>query len=257
VTNKIFNIVFFVSLIFLALIDWQWSASPFIYLILLLVYFSVNFWGAAFISSQFFLPATCKSDKETKSIAITFDDGPVPLKTLQILDILKKHQAKATFFCIGENVKEYPEIVRQIHDEGHLIGNHSYFHGATFDLLSVKNVVKELNATNNAIREAIGLVPRLFRPPYGVTNPMLAKAVSQLRFTAIGWSVRSLDTIIKEKGKLYERVTKKMQGGDVILFHDRCEVTIEILDDVLNYIKSKGIKIESLDKLLDEKAYEG
>ena len=226
-----------------------------LYWIVLVLYISINIWGTLNISSQFFLPTKFKGVGSNGSVSITFDDGPVPGATHRILEILKKHGANATFFCIGKNVNAQPELVRQILQEGHLFGNHSYFHGSFFDLQSGKKMMDELINTNDAIREATGQVPRFFRPPYGVTNPMLANAVSQLKLITVGWSVRSFDTIAKKRNRLLHRVTKNLQAGDIILFHDRCEITKEILPDLLAYIAKAGLKVEPLDKLLGERAY--
>jgi peptidoglycan-N-acetylglucosamine deacetylase len=255
-THRRLNILMAAVLMMLIFIDWQTPVPVFFYVTIFITYLLINIWGTLFISSNFFLPAKCKTSVTSGSIAITFDDGPVAEKTERVLEILKKHEAKATFFCIGKNVKELPEVVKQIHEQGHLIGNHSYYHGTVFDLQSTEKMKTELVDTNQIIKQAIGLSPRLFRPPYGITNPMLANAVKELNFIAIGWSVRSFDTIAKEKKKLFTRITKNLKGGDIILLHDRCEITIEILPELLTYINSVGLKVESLDKLLEEKAYE-
>jgi peptidoglycan-N-acetylglucosamine deacetylase len=250
------NILLATVLMMLIFIDWQSTIPLISYGAIFIIYLLINTWGAFFVSSNFFLPAKCKAPVTSGSIAITFDDGPIAEKTERTLEILKKHNAKATFFCIGKNVKDLPEIAKRIHEEGHLIGNHSYYHGTMFDLQSTKKMKNELVDTNQMIKQTIGLSPRFFRPPYGITNPMLANAVKQLNFVTIGWSVRSFDTIAKEKEKLFTRITKNLKAGDIILLHDRCDITIEILPELLTYINSAGLKVEPLDELLNEKAYE-
>ncbi len=255
-TYKKSNILLVAILMMLLVIDWQTPVPLFFYGAIFLIYLLINTWGTLFISSQFFIPTKCNGTTTSGSIAITFDDGPTTAKTERVLEILKSHEAKATFFCIGKNVNELPEIVKRIHDEGHLIGNHSYYHGTMFDLQSAKKMKAELTDTNQTIKQTIGLSPKFFRPPYGITNPMLANAVKKLNFVGIGWSVRSFDTIAKEKEKLFARITKNLKAGDIILLHDRCEITIEILPELLTYIRGIGLKVESLDKLLDVKAYE-
>lgn len=249
------NLIFFAILLVLIALDWQLGLPAWAYMSLVLVYLVINTYGTLYISAQFFMPAKFLGDGGSQSIAITFDDGPVPGATNQILEILRKEGAKATFFCIGKNVQEHPELTKQIESEGHLVGNHSYFHSSMFDLQSPGSMEEELSKTNEVIEKATGLKPRFFRPPYGVTNPMLAKAVKQLDLVTIGWSVRSFDTIAKEKNKLLERVTRDLKGGDIILFHDRCELTRQILPDLLAHIKKVGLKVEALDKMLMEKSY--
>jgi peptidoglycan/xylan/chitin deacetylase (PgdA/CDA1 family) len=235
--------------------DWQNQIPTYFYLSLIFVYSLILLWGTITLSFQFFGPAKCRGDWNSNFVAITFDDGPEPQATQQILEILKSSNATATFFCIGKNVRDNPEIIRQINESGHLIGNHSFYHGSLFDLQPRWKMKSEIQNTNAVIAEATGKQPRFFRPPYGVINPMLASAIKKTRMINVGWSVRSFDTVIKDKNKLLERVTKKLKGGDIILFHDRCKQTIEILPELLAFITKSGLKVESLDKVIGEKAY--
>ncbi len=172
----------------------------------------------------------CFSENKAR-IQLSFDDGPHPTITPQILRILKKYNQKALFFCIGKNIEKYPETAKQIVQEGHKIGNHSYSHAYTFDFFSVKKVQKELQKTNEIIEKITGTECTVFRPPYGVTNPNIAKAVKNLNMQAVGWSIRSLDTL-GDKESIKNRI-KKAKPGDIILFHDTKENTPEILEDFL------------------------
>ncbi len=226
-----------------------------IYIILILSYLIIHIAGSIFLSMQFFLPAKFKGRAESNAIAITFDDGPVPGKTEKILEILSQHKIHASFFCIGNRVDDHPALVKRIYNEGHLLANHSYWHGKTFDLQSSLKIEKELMDTDVALKKTIGLTPRFFRPPYGVTNPMVARAVKKRGYETIGWSVRSFDTIIHDSSALMKRVTKSLKAGDMILFHDYCEVTIEILPALLDHINKLGLKIVRVDELLNERAY--
>jgi peptidoglycan-N-acetylglucosamine deacetylase len=254
-THSKINIATVLVLLVLVIVDWQMGITVFAYVTLATVYLLINLWGSVNISSQFFVTAKCYGDGKSKSIAITFDDGPVPEKTIQILNILNEHNVRATFFCIGKNIKARPAILTQIHRAGHVIGNHSYFHGFLFDLMTTRKMQMEISGTNNIIRDTIGLVPRFFRPPYGVTNPMVAWAVKKLNLVVVGWSIRSFDTTAKDRHKLLSRITTNMKAGDIILFHDRCGLTIEILPDLLRHIKRIGLQVEPLDKLIAESAY--
>jgi peptidoglycan-N-acetylglucosamine deacetylase len=250
------NIIWTVALLILIIVDWQLTISPFFYLIIILSYVLLSSWGTLFIASNFFINTKSKASIASSSVAITFDDGPVADNTERVLTILKEHNAKATFFCIGKNVQALPLLAKQIHIEGHIIANHSFYHGALFDLQSTKKMSDELVKTNQSIANATGFTPRFFRPPYGITNPLLANAVKGMDFVAVGWSVRSFDTIAKSKEKLFNRITKNLKAGDIILLHDRCDITIEILPQLLTHIKTLGLQVESLDKLIQEKAYE-
>lgn len=250
-----------VNFIFLALLTILVGLNLFLkiplicYAVLLMLYMTIQVYGSKVVSSQFFIPTRCTGDQNSNSIAITFDDGPLPVMTQRVLEILKVHKATAAFFCIGQRVAKNPEIVKQISAEGHIIGNHSFFHGKLFDLQSSKKMKDELEQTDRVIEKATGEKPRFFRPPYGVTNPNLSRAVKKCGHVVVGWNVRSLDTITKNETELYNRVTKNLKGGDIVLFHDYCESTINILPKVLDHIAKAGLKVVRLDVLLNEKAY--
>jgi peptidoglycan/xylan/chitin deacetylase (PgdA/CDA1 family) len=249
------NIVFGVFLVFLLIYD-HFQGVPFwFFLILTVTYLGLHVYGTMVLSTQFFLPVKFRGESQSKSIALTFDDGPIPGKTEEILRILKLYNAPAAFFCIGNRVTENPDLTRRIYDAGHLIANHSYWHKATFDLQSTNKISKELLDTDQTIFKAIGVKPRLFRPPYGVTNPMVASAVKNGGYKTIGWSIRSFDTVIKDSAGLLNRITKPLKGGDVILLHDYSNTTLEILPALLEHISKVGLKIVRVDELLNEKAY--
>jgi peptidoglycan/xylan/chitin deacetylase (PgdA/CDA1 family) len=237
------------------LYDWYSTTPLWVYIVLIISYIIIHTVGSIVLSMRFFLPVKYKGMVESNSIAITFDDGPIPGKTEKILEILNQHKTPATFFCIGHRVDHYPTLVKNIHDAGHLIGNHSYWHGKLFDLQSSSKIKKELVDTDSSIKKAIGNTPLFFRPPYGVTNPMVASAVKQQGYKTIGWSVRSFDTITPDPVALMKRVTKSLKGGDIILLHDYCDVTIKILPDLLDHIAKLGLKIVRVDELLNERGY--
>jgi len=200
------------------------------YFIPLFIWLAILFRGSKNICSQFYTEVKCTSDNKSK-IQLTFDDGPHPEITPEILKILKKYNQKAIFFCIGKNIEKYPEIAKQIIAEGHLIGNHSFSHSYFFDFFGTKKVVEELEKTNRLIKNISGKDCQIFRPPYGVTNPNIAKAVKILNLRIIGWSIRSMDTV-KNKKQVLKRL-KKAKPGDIVLFHDTKKDTPEILNDFL------------------------
>jgi peptidoglycan/xylan/chitin deacetylase (PgdA/CDA1 family) len=219
-----------------------------------LLFLILKIYGSFFISSNFYLNALCRGDRSSNSIAITFDDGPTLGGTDRVLQILKEKNVKATFFCIGRNVANVEWLLRQMDADGHLIGNHTFNHAKWFDLQSPEKMREELVKTDDAISLAINKKPKLFRPPYGVTNPNLARAVGD-GYQTIGWSVRSFDTASKDKNRIWKRVTKKLKGGDIVLFHDRCEITIELLPKFIDHVSNAGLKIVPLDQLLRLKPY--
>lgn len=188
-------------------------------------------------------------------VALTFDDGP-SIETSRILDILKREKVEAAFFCIGKNVQSQPELIKRWEEENHLIGNHSYNHGFHFDWKSAVAMREEIEKTNKTIENITGKKPRLFRPPYGVTNPNLAKAIKSSQMHSIGWSVRSYDTTARDPEKLLARILKQTNSGDVILLHDSMKITADILTDLIAAIRSKGFSFARVDKLFDLQPYE-
>lgn len=253
--SRIVNIVFLILFVSVVVYDWTHDFSRWWYAAIVVSYLAIHFYGSYFLAAEFFLPVKFKGDRESKKIAITFDDGPIPLMTERILDILQTHKVPAAFFCIGNRVDEFPSLAKRIHDAGHLLGNHSYWHGAMFDLQSASKISKELIDTDKAIEKVIGKKPNFFRPPYGVTNPMVASAVKKGGYKTIGWSIRSFDTVTKDATALLDRITKSLKGGDVILFHDYSNTTQEILPAFLAHAAKVGLKIVRVDELLKEKPY--
>jgi peptidoglycan-N-acetylglucosamine deacetylase len=249
------NIVFIVLLA--AMIGYHiMRGLPFYYyIILLFIYSLLLFWGSYFVGSNFYFNIVCSAKTEQKQIAISFDDGPLPEFTPQVLQILKEYNVPAAFFCIGKRVQEHPELFKRIIEEGHLVGNHSYSHHLWFDLFSADKMYKDLQMMDDVMKKISGLKPRLFRPPYGVTNPNLKKAVIKGNYIPVGWSIRSLDTIIQDEQKLLQKVTRLLKPGAVILFHDTAKATPGMLSAFIRQVKSSGYEIVRLDKLLKLEPY--
>ncbi|MCK7560117.1 polysaccharide deacetylase family protein [Chitinophaga sedimenti] len=212
-------------------------------------------WGATDISLSFFTPVHNRAVTTEKQVAISFDDGPARSHTPEILDILKEHQVPGAFFCIGERAAQEPGLLQRIHAEGHVIGNHSYSHAFWFDMYGAAKMLEELRMADAAIAAAISHQPKLFRPPYGVTNPNLAKAIRSGGYSTIGWSIRSLDTVAKDTQLLLQRVLKNVRPGDIFLFHDTCRITVQILPELIETLRQRGFSIVRVDKLLNVKAY--
>ncbi len=230
-------------------IHWVWL------LVTVFFFLSIHTVGVMRIQKNYFLHSLSKGSGAKKILALTFDDGPVA-NTSAILDVLKEHEVPATFFCIGKNITGNESVLKRIDEEGHLIGNHSYDHGFFFDLLTSNVMVKDIKRSAEAIAGVIGKEPLLFRPPYGITNPNLSRAVKKSKVISIGWSVRSYDTTIKDKQKIKARVIDKLQNGDVILLHDFVDVTTEILTDIITEAKEKGFTFVRIDEMFDINAYQ-
>ena len=253
--NRNVNIVFVLIVISIMISDNYSEISVWAYLLVLIVYSLLQAYGSIVLSAQFFVDVKSSGKTNSNQVALTFDDGPVPGKTEVILEILERYNVPASFFCIGNRVKEHPQIVSKIHAKGHVVGNHSYWHGKLFDLQMPSAIAKELDDTSQIIFETLGVKPEFFRPPYGVTNPMVASAIRQGGYKTIGWSVRSLDTVINDSEKLFSKVTAPLKGGDIVLFHDFSDATIQMLPKFIEYIQKSGLRIVRVDELLNEKAY--
>lgn len=222
---------------------------------LLIISFAIKLTASFTINSQYYVRAICRGNPESNAIALTFDDGPVANKTNRILDILKEKNAPATFFCIGNRVEANPELAKRIASDGHVVANHSYYHKRSFAVQNIQAIADELVKTGESIHQTIGKKPVLFRPPFGVTNPLVAAAVQLTGYEVIGWNVRSLDTVTKNRKKLWNRITKNLSAGSIILFHDYPELTIELLPEYIDHIRKSGLKIVRLDELTGVKPY--
>ena len=154
------------------------------------------------------------------AVAITIDDGPDPEVTARVLDMLGEHDARATFFCIGERVDRHPALARAIVAPGHEIGNHSYRHLMRFSLLGPRGVAAEIARAQQAIGAATGEVARFFRAPAGLRNPFLEPALTHANLQLVSWTRRGFDTVNRSAGRVLGSLTRDLQGGDILLLHD-------------------------------------
>jgi len=245
-----------VVLAMLILTGWFFDfATPYYLIPLAITYLVITTLGTLNMRFNFFLHAYCKSSTTKKEIALTFDDGPHPDITPQLIKLLDLNNVPASFFCIGKNIDANSEIVTQMHNSNHIIGNHSYGHSNFFDLFSSARMQKEIVNTNIAIKKAIGKTPLLFRPPYGITNPMLSKAIKKSKKLSIGWSLRSLDTY-KNSNQVLIKLKANTKAGDIVLFHDTNPNIVSIIEDYLIWLQENDFKIVSLTNLLNIPAYE-
>lgn len=199
--------------------------------------------GVSVIRMNLFFTSINKLSNNKSEIALTFDDGPHKELTPRVLDLLAKYNAKATFFCIGNKIESNKDLVKRMVDEGHSIGNHTFEHSAIFPILSVKKMVASIFKTDEAFRRIGVPVSGLFRPPYGVTNNLLAIALKRLNKKSIGWNIRTKDTC-KSKDKVVKLVKKNIKPGSVILMHDTNPNICDELVQILEY--SKQLKLKSI-----------
>ncbi len=140
--------------------------------------------------------------------------------------------------------------------EGHIIGNHSFSHHRFFDLFSANKMLGDLKQMSESCQTTTGNTPRFFRPPYGVTNPNLKKAIFRGGFISIGWSIRSFDTVTRNENRLLQKILGSLKPGAILLLHDTEEITVQILPRLLQGIRDKGYEIKRLDKLINLNPYD-
>ncbi|HPS27801.1 MAG TPA: polysaccharide deacetylase family protein [Bacteroidales bacterium] len=189
------------------------------------------------------------------SVVLTFDDGPDEAVTPKILEVLRKNNVQAVFFVIGHKAERFPSLVKQLFDEGHIIGNHSYRHHNFFGFWSSQKVADDIAKAGETIKKIIGVTPHFFRPPFGVTNPNIKNAVKKLNLSPVGWSLRSLDTTSKNVGKITKRVSK-VKAGDIVLFHDRIAGEDEVIENFILTCRQKNLAFARLDEALEINAYD-
>jgi len=217
---------------------WGWGY----YLALGLLFVGLLSWGVFDIRLGYFVPTLCRlKNKQKRQGVLTFDDGPTELTPL-FLDLLNRYEVKAIFFCIGRQIAQYPQIVQRIKDEEHLIGNHTYSHIPQNCFASTAVMTQEIQQTD-ALLAQLGIVTPYFRPPYGVTNPHIAKAAKRMGKIVVGWDIRSLDTVIKDETRLWSRVVSKLTQGNIILMHDTSERTLHVLEQLLKYLKANDYQV--------------
>jgi len=214
------------------------------------IYSLVMVYASAYIGSGFYVKAICQFQTDAREVAITFDDGPDE-KTEQILDMLKEAGFKASFFCIGQKMEKHPRLTQRIVDDGHLLGNHTWSHDSMFPLFLPARINQELVRTNTLIEQHTGQANLFFRPPYGVTNPFVSRGIRGIFKKVIGWNVRSLDTTNRSKEQVLRRITKNLQPGQIILLHDTSQFVVQILHELIIYLKQEGYTSVALHHMKD------
>jgi peptidoglycan-N-acetylglucosamine deacetylase len=183
-------------------------------------------------------------------IAMTFDDGPHKTNTPRLLDMLKERHIHATFFMVGENVAEYPEIVKRVLAEGHEIGNHSWSH-PQLSVMNDASVRDQLQKTQDAIKKACGLTPKLLRPPYGAfTARQRNWAHGEWGFTCILWDVDPEDWKYRNAEHVKKEILKAAVSGSIVLSHDIHKTTVDAMPEVLDTLAARGLKFVTVSELI-------
>jgi peptidoglycan/xylan/chitin deacetylase (PgdA/CDA1 family) len=215
-------------------------------MLMLLLYLSVEFAGAYFIGWNFHLTSLNHLNESGNKIALTFDDGPCEPQTAKVLDTLKKHDVKATFFIIGKNISGNETILRRMVSEGHSVGSHSYSHHFWIDMWGRKRLRKDIERSLSEIKNCTGQETKLFRPPYGVTTPNFAHVLKNLNLQSVGWNVRSYDTSTPDLNKILARVLQQTKKGSIILLHDRLDYAPELVDKLIPALREKKFEFVTI-----------
>lgn len=181
-----------------------------------------------------------------KQVALTFDDGPDPRTTPQVLDMLKKYHAKATFFMLGGKISGNETLVKRIADEGNEVGNHSFDH-SNFTKLSHEQIVSQIESTNSLIEKASGKKPIYFRPPYGATDERVKQAVGMSQLL---WTVDTKDWENHNTAAIMTNIKNQLRPNGIILMHDIHQTSVNALPTVLDYLVNQGYHFVTVSQLM-------
>lgn len=183
-----------------------------------------------------------------KKIAITFDDGPNPDYTMTLLEGLKKRGVKATFFVLGEEVEAFPDILEEIHEDGHLIGVHSYKH-VNFGQIGTEAALDQIETTRDAIYTVTGEYPGFIRPPYGCWEKSLDAKVPMIE---VLWDVDPRDWATKDADTVVNRILNNVEPGSIILLHDASASSVQAAFTVIDVLQEQGYQFVTVEDLLLE-----
>ncbi len=187
-------------------------------------------------------------------VAITIDDGPDPEVTPQVLDILDRYQAKATFFCIGKQAEQYPALCREIIQRGHSIENHSHTHSNLFSLFSPWRIHREIEKAQAVISAISEQPPRFFRAVAGLRNPSLDPVLAHCNLQLCSWSKRGFDTRESDANRVLHSLTLDLKSGDILLLHEgnsartveKKPVILDVLPHLLEHLTQAGMRSVTL-----------
>jgi peptidoglycan/xylan/chitin deacetylase (PgdA/CDA1 family) len=189
------------------------------------------------------LPAAAAARNE---VSLNFDDGPDPEVTPRVLDLLDRHQARASFFCIGEKAAAFPELVREIARRGHSVENHSHGHSIAFAFFGLVRLRREVDAAQAAIAGLTGRAPEFFRAPAGFRSPLLDPVMAACGLRYVSWTRRGFDTVHGNADAVLQRLTRGLKPGDILLMHDGAPVVLAVLPALLDQLAARGLKSVTL-----------
>jgi peptidoglycan/xylan/chitin deacetylase (PgdA/CDA1 family) len=179
---------------------------------------------------------------ERNEVSLNFDDGPDPEVTPLVLDLLDRHQARASFFCIGEKAAAFPELVSEIARRGHSVENHSHCHSFAFAFFGLVRLRREVDAAQAAIAGLTGRAPEFFRAPAGFRSPLLDPVMAACGLRYVSWTRRGFDTVNSNADAVLQRLTHGLKPGDILLMHDGVPVVLAVLPALLDQLAARGLK---------------
>jgi peptidoglycan-N-acetylglucosamine deacetylase len=182
-----------------------------------------------------------EGDRSKKEIALTFDDGPNAKYTPQVLAILAKEKIHATFFLIGKNAEKNPNLVKQIYQEGNVIGNHTYSHPRLTKISSGK-IKDEVEKTRDIVKGITGQPTVVFRPPYGLFDSRILAELAIRKFDVAMWSIDSRDWSMPGTKVIEKNILSRVRNGSIILCHDSHDQIVQVLPEIIEKLKAQGYK---------------
>jgi peptidoglycan-N-acetylglucosamine deacetylase len=208
-------------------------------------------------TGQWFGHAFTGLSRGSKQLALTYDDGPNDPHTQRLLDVLARHEIRATFFLIGRYVQQRPEIVRELIRAGHVVGNHTFTHPLLI-FKSAREVRSQLESCNRALTDAVGEHSNLFRPPFGGRRPAVLRIARGMGLEPIMWNVTGYDWNASSSEQIERTVTRQVRGGDVVLLHDGGHrdfgadrsYSVTATDRLISRYKSEGYEFVTIPEMM-------
>ena len=193
---------------------------------------------------------TDRPQATSKRLALTFDDGPHPGYTPRLIALLKRLDVKATFFLVGRQAQMYPDLVKALAADGHNLGNHTYRH-SHMTSISKRDQQKEITTCGEVIRDITGKAPHLFRPPGGHYNVQVGRMATALGYRVILWTGNSGDYDSPGTKVIEKRILRHTEDGDIFLFHDGIDQTLQCLPEIISTLRAKGYRFVTMDEMIN------
>jgi len=208
-------------------------------------------------SGQWYGKTFTRLPRATKMLALTYDDGPNDPHTFRLMEVLAKHDVRATFFCIGRYAQQKPQIVRDLVEAGHVVGNHTYTH-PNLAFQSQTQVRIQITTCQNVLSDVIGAASKLFRPPYGGRRPSVLRIAREMGLEPVMWSITCYDWKATSAEQIEKHVKRQLRGGDVILLHDGGHMemgvnrghTVAATDRLIAKYKSEGYEFLTIPEMM-------